>query len=326
MFLDDLQWAGRTPLGFMDLVLSDEPIDGLLLVGAYRDGNLDGAHPLAALLSRWNDQGGVRHIRLANLPGPTLVDMVAEMLHVERERAAGLVTAIEPHTRGNPYETVELLDALRRDGVLTATADGWQWDDAVARARLRRSEVAELLGARIEQLGPQSRQMVEAMACLGGRAELRLLQAATGEPAGAVEQMLAPALEEGLLVLDSGEREAGRFRHDRIREVVLGGLDRQRRRALQLAIARRLAAVPEWFAVAAEQYLPVVDEVDDPTERQRVVALLRRAADQARLIGDYARVERTACGRAAAGRPSRRRHGARAPHRPSRRPVQPGSS
>ena len=44
------------------------------------------------------------------------------------------------------------------------------------------------------------------------------------------------------------------------------------------------------FAVAAEQYLPVVDEVDDPTERRRVVALLRQAADQARLIGDYALV------------------------------------
>ena len=45
--------------------------------------------------------------------------MVAEMLHVDPATAAGLVEAIEPHTRGNPYETVELLDALRRDGVLT---------------------------------------------------------------------------------------------------------------------------------------------------------------------------------------------------------------
>jgi len=36
VFLDDLQWAGGTPLGFVDLVLSDDPVDGLLLVGAYR--------------------------------------------------------------------------------------------------------------------------------------------------------------------------------------------------------------------------------------------------------------------------------------------------
>jgi signal transduction histidine kinase len=287
VFVDDLQWAGRTPLGLVDLVLSDEPIAGLLLVGAYRDGDVDAVHPLAALLSRWRDQAGVEHIRLANLPTPSLVDMVADMLHADRATAARLVDVIAPQTSGNPYETVELLHALSRDGVLTSTAAGWQWDKGIARPQPGRSEVAELLGARVGAMAPQSRQMLEAMACLGGRAPLSLLQAATGEPAGVVEQALAPAFEEGLLVVESGVRDAGRFRHDRIREVVLAGLDRQRRRTLQLAGARRLAAVPELFAVAAEQYLPVVDEVDDPAERRRVVSLLRRAADQARLIGDY---------------------------------------
>ena len=72
VFVDDLQWAGRTPLGFVDLVLSEEPVEGLLLVGAYRDGEVDAAHPLAALLSRWREQAGVRHLRLDNLPVPSL--------------------------------------------------------------------------------------------------------------------------------------------------------------------------------------------------------------------------------------------------------------
>jgi predicted ATPase len=53
VFLDDLQWAGRTPLGFVDLLLSEEPVEGLLLVGAYRDGDVE-----AAPLSRWRDQCG----------------------------------------------------------------------------------------------------------------------------------------------------------------------------------------------------------------------------------------------------------------------------
>ena len=85
-------------------------------------------------------------------------------------------------------------------------------------------------------------------------------------------------------------REAVRFRHDRIREAVLAGLDPSRRRALRLAMARRLGEVAELFAVAAEQYLPVADAIDDPHERRVVVGLLRRAADQARLTGDYALV------------------------------------
>jgi predicted ATPase/signal transduction histidine kinase len=290
LFLDDLQWAGSTPLGFIDLVLSEEPVEGLLLVGAYREGDVDAAHPLAAPLSRWLDQVTVRHLRLGDLPEPGLATMVAEMLRVDRAAAVSLAGVVEPHTRGNPYETVELVNALRRDGLLTATAAGWRWDEAAVRAHLGRSEVAGLLAARAAALPEGSRQMAEAMACLGGRAELSLLQAATGDPAGAVDQALAPALEEGLLVAEPGAHPAVRFRHDRIREAVLGGLDPDRRRAVQLAMARRLAAVPELFAVAAEQYLPAVGAVADAAERRQVVGLLRRAAGQATLIGDYALV------------------------------------
>ncbi len=287
LFLDDLQWAGGTPLGFVDLVLSEDPIEGLLLVGAYRDGDVDAAHPLAAPLSRWLDQPGVRHLRLGNLPGPGLATMVAEMLRVDRAAAEGLAEVIGPHTRGNPYETVELLGALRRDGLLAASAAGWRWDAAAVRAHLGRSEVAGLLAARAADLPEQTRQVTEAMACLGGRAELSLLAAATGEPAGVVDQALAPALEEGLLVAEPGAHPAVRFRHDRIREAILGGLGPGRQQALQLAMARRLAAVPGLFAIAAEQYLPVAGAVDDAAERTRVVELLRRAAGQARLIGNY---------------------------------------
>ena len=150
--------------------------------------------------------------------------------------------------------------------------------------------MAGLLAARAAALPEESRRVAEAMACLGGRAELSLLQAATGEPADVVDRALAPALEEGLLVAEPGAHPAVRFRHDRIREAVLGRLDPERRRALQLAMARRLAAAPELFAVAAGQYLPVTDAVTDAAERRQVAGLLRRAAGQAALIGDYALV------------------------------------
>ena len=290
MFLDDLQWAGLTPLGFVDLVLTEDPIEGLLLVGAYRDGDVDAAHPLAAPLARWRDQAGVKHVRLDNLPASGLATMAAEMLHVGRVDAGDLAGLIEPHTRGNPYETVELLNALRRDGLLTATAAGWRWDGAAVRAYLGRSEVTGLLATRAAALPEQSRQMLEAMACLGGRAELSLLRAAIGEPADVVDQALAPALDEGLLAAEPGAHPAVRFRHDRIREAVLGRLEPDRRRAVQLAMARRLAGVPELFAVAAEQYLPAVGAVTDAAERRQVAGLLRRAAGQATLTGDYALV------------------------------------
>jgi diguanylate cyclase (GGDEF)-like protein len=57
-------------------------------------------------------------------------------------------------------------------------------------------------------------------------------------------------------------------------------------------MARRLAARPELFAVAADQYLPVVDDVHDPSERRRVARLLRQAAEQSMWIGESLPAER----------------------------------
>ncbi|HEY7279297.1 MAG TPA: AAA family ATPase [Trebonia sp.] len=291
MFMDDLQWTGTAPLGFLDTLLSEEPVPGLLLVGAYRDEAVDAAHPLAAPLARWREQATVRHWRLANLSGSSLVTVVAEMLRADGAEAASLAEAVQPHTGGNPYETVELLNALRHDGLLTVTPAGWRWQTAAVRARLSGSQVAELLGNRLATMPEATRQVVEAMACLGGRAELTVLEVATGATAR-VADALEPAIEDGLLVAEPGPRDAVRFGHDRIRDAVLDGIEPGRRHELGLAMARRLAAVPELFAVAAEQYLPFAGAVTDAAERRVVASLLRLAADQAALIGESRLVEK----------------------------------
>ena len=88
--------------------------------------------------------------------------MVAEMLRVDPATAADLVPLIEPHSSGDPFETVELVNALRRDGVLTATPEGWRWDEAAVRARLGKSEVRPTWRRRLRRcrrpLGTCSRQ------------------------------------------------------------------------------------------------------------------------------------------------------------------------
>src|SRR5271166_973273 len=289
VFVDDLHWAGPTALGVIDLVLREQ-VEGLLLVAAYRD-EVDRALPLSASLSRWREQPGVTHLNLNNLAGPSMAAFVAEILRVDRPAASAVAELIEPRTHGNPYETVELLNTLRHEGILAATLTGWRWDEPAVRSLLARSEVTELSMARVAALPKMSREVLEVMACLGGRVELSVLAAATEQSADLVEQRLAPALERGVLVAEAGANDAVWFRHDRIREAILAELDDSRRGGLQLRLARRLAAEPGLFAIAAEQYLPVLEAVTDAAERARVVALLRRAAEQATLVGEYGQLD-----------------------------------
>ena len=287
VFVDDLQWAGPTSVGVIDMVLREQ-VEGLLLVSAYRD-DAHPAQPLASLLSQWRQQPGTTHVQLANLAAPGVAALVAEVLHMSQRDAGALARLIEPHTRGNPYETVELLNTLRQEQILTPTSAGWVWDEAALSSLLTRSQAAELATARLAGLPPACRAALEAMACLGGRAELSVLAVATAS-ADVMDQGLAPALEAGVLVAETGAHDAVRFRHDRIREAIIAELGSERRRAVHLALARRLAVEPTLFAVAAEQYLPVIDSVTDDGERSVAAALLSRAAEQAALVGEYGQV------------------------------------
>ncbi len=288
VFVDDLQWAAPTALGVIDLAFSEQ-VEGLLLVAAHRE-DLHRAHPLSASLSRWRQKPGVIHLDLVNLPRADVAVLIAEVLRVDRAGASALAGLIEPHTHGNPYETVELLNTLRQEGILTPISTGWRWDEPAVRSLLASSDVTARPLGRLAALPAASRDMVEMMACLGGRAGLGVLAAATGQSADEVERHLAPALENGVLVAETGAHDAVRFRHDRIREAVLAKLDSQQRRNLQLALARRLAATSELFAVAAQQYLPVIDAITDAAERTHVLALLRRAAEQATLVGGHSQL------------------------------------
>lgn len=285
--VDDIQWAGSTPLGLLDLLLTgEEEVEGLLVVAAYREGDPQEGHLLPPLVTRWQGRPGrPEYLHITNLDRSDLAVMVGEMLHVPGKLAADFADTIYGLTDGNPYETVGLLNGLRREGVLRPAESGWTWDQATLEQRLKRESVTELMEARVGGLPAATRQVTEAMAALGGEVQLSALEAATALPTAELRQRLAPALDDGLLVIVSGPQRV-RFHHDRLREIVLAGIPEHRLRQLRLTMARRLAGRPELLAMAADQYLPVVDDLHDPNERHRVARLLRQAADQTMWVGE----------------------------------------
>ncbi|ONH22207.1 diguanylate cyclase [Pseudofrankia asymbiotica] len=288
-FIDDLQWAGRTELGILDPILSGtEHIEGLLLVGTYRDSEVDAAHPLTPMLARWRRQrAGPRLLWVGNLTPEGQAAMVADLLHLDLGRAAELARLIAPSTGGNPCDTMELLGALRHDGILAPCEGGWRWEQTTLRRRLHHVEVPGLSTARMASLPPGTRETLVVMACLASRVEMGLLEVATGLAGDELERRLAPAFAAGLLVLESDGRRSVRFRHDRTQESVLDGLTSRVGQAVRLGLARRLADRHEFFAAAAEQYLLVADAVHAEQERQLMVGLFRWTADRARMLSDY---------------------------------------
>jgi diguanylate cyclase (GGDEF)-like protein len=294
MVIDDLQWGGATPVALIELLLMDEDLPGLLMVAAYREEEVDAAHPLTAVLSRWERlDSPPRTLRLRNLPPEDLSTLLAEMLRMPVQRAAGLAEAIAARTAGNPFDTVELVNGLRRDGALAATEDGWAWDADTVRRWVGDGDVGELIAARIERQPRRSRQLLTVIATLGGETDLDLLGAAAAASGSDIETRLAPALEDGLIVLQDGAdvvQRSVRFRHDRVQYAAYHRITPRAQQLIHLVLARRLAADAGYASVAAQQYLPATDLIGDRAERQRVAELFRTTAARLKLI-NYAMAE-----------------------------------
>lgn len=283
LVIDDLQWSTPTPMRFFDAVLTDPLMSAVLLVGAYRSAEVDATHPLNAMLQRWQQlQAPPPVLHLQNLPAADLSQMLAEMLRLAPEPAAQLAEAVGAHTGGNPFDTVELVNALRSDDVLTLSEQGWSWDAQGLRRYVGRGEVVDLLATRIARLPQSTQVLLDVMASLGGQLELSMLNLASAQTSQNLDADLQPALEEGLLVMEGGFAPAVRFRHDRVQQAARARLSEPARRDLYLTLGRRLAVQPSLQMQAAEQYLQAVDCVSDADERRRVAHLLYAAAAGAR--------------------------------------------
>ncbi len=295
LVVDDLQWASSFTLGALDAVLTDESLIGVLVVGGYRDGEVDATHPLAAMCTRWRRLEALAGtVTLQNLPEADLGAFVAEMLRMPERDAARLAAAIAVHTGGNPFDTVQLVNALRHEGALRLTDEGWQWDAGDVRRFIGTGDVLDLIRVRIERLPGVTRELLRTMACLGGAVELTLL--AELNPAWLSEQSRLPALADGLLVLEGAHRSSLRFRHDRVQQAVHAATTLEQLRARQLQLSRALADRQEWDGVAAEQYLAAAQDVSEPAERIRAAALFEVAAEHARLVANHEVSERYLAG------------------------------
>ncbi|MEJ2579512.1 MAG: AAA family ATPase, partial [Kineosporiaceae bacterium] len=283
--VDDLQWGSSMPLAFIDLLLTSSQLPGMLVVAAYRDNEVDATHPLSGMLTRWLALDvPPRHLRVTNLPAGDLEHLLTTMLRLPSAPPPSLTSVVQAATDGNPFDTVELVNALRRRGALSLHPDGWAWDGTKIGHDLD-GNVTDLVDARIAALPPATVVLLETMALLGGEVPLEVLQVATGPPrpessGNELSEQLRPALEDGLLLMEPEAPVRVRFAHDRVHQAAFARVPPDRRRVLGLTLARAFAATPGYQIRAAEQYQPVAEDITDPAERHLAATVMRSAAER----------------------------------------------
>ncbi len=272
IFIDDLQWADSASLDLMEALMTDPEGGHLLLVCAYRENEVDAAHPFIRTVGDIRDAGlEVEMVEVRNLREEDLRDLLADALSTTTDRVAPLARLAHDKTRGNAFFATEFLKSLAEEGLLTFdfTSAEWCWDATEIGRRNISDNVVELMAGKVRRLETSAREILKLAACVGNRFDLATLVAVTDGDAAEVAGRLKPALAEGL-VLPLGHGQF-KFSHDRIQQAVYSLITEEEREQSHQRIGRML-----------------LTEVDRQSREARIFDIVNHLNESRRLLGNRA--------------------------------------
>ena len=213
-----------------------------MLIGAYRDNEVDAAHPLTRKLDAIRQAGAqVQEIRLAPLARNDLMQLIADALRCQAERIAPLAQLVYENTAGNPFFVIQFLYSLAEEGLLRFDRDVacWSWDLGRIHAMGYTDNVVDLMVGKLSRLPVETQQTLQQFACLGNVAAIAMLSIVLGTQEEQVHAALWPAVRQEL-----AERLEGHYRfvHDRVQEAAYLLIPEASRAEAHLRIGRLLVA------------------------------------------------------------------------------------
>ena len=224
LVLDDLHWGDAPTLLLLRHVVRATERAPLLILGTYRDTEVDEAHPLAQALAELRHARVLEALRLEGLGEEEVAAMVSSQSG--RTAPVAVVRAIVDRTHGNPFFVEELLREVAAEA-----------DFAAALTRIPDS-VKDLLVRRLRRLDDGCRRLLTIAAVAGREFALDVIQTV----AGATAEEVAASLEQAVAAQVIQEPSIGHysFGHALIQETIYDRLSLTRRAQLHRRIGEAL--------------------------------------------------------------------------------------
>jgi PAS domain S-box-containing protein len=241
LFLDDLQWLDAATLDLLEHLVTHSEVRHLLLVGAYRDNEVNEAHPLVRKLKAIRKAGSrVHDIILLPLTLADLGQLIADSLHHEPEHAAPLAQLVHEKTAGNPFFAIQFVFALAEEELLIFDHDAakWRWDLNRIHAKGYTDNVVDLMVGKLNRLPVDTQTALKQLSCMGNSAEFGMLALIYPDSEN-MHRIFWGAVRGGLIFRSEG---AYSFLHDRVQEAAYSLIPEETRAAVHLRIGRLLAS------------------------------------------------------------------------------------
>jgi class 3 adenylate cyclase/tetratricopeptide (TPR) repeat protein len=239
LVLDDLHWADAGTIAMLRHVARFAARGRLLLVGAYRDGELDRRHPLAEALAGLKRETEYERVALKGLAEAEVGRLLETVAAQEVPEA--LVHAIHAETEGNPFFVREVLLHLVEEGKLYRAEDRWRSDYSIDAMGIPEG-VRQVIGRRLSRLSDEANRLLSAASGFQGAFRFEVAAGA----ARLEEEAALDALDEALeaqLVRPTGEAEVYDFAHALIRHALYAELSPSRQVRLHRRIAEGLERI-----------------------------------------------------------------------------------
>lgn len=214
LVLDDLHWADTSSLLLLQFLARALRDMHVLVIGTYRDTDIDRGHPLSGALGTLARES--QQIALSGLGTAESGQFIEGATGVAA--SAALVTAVHQQTEGNPFFISELVRLLEADGYFT------QLDEKSAPAIAVPQGVRDTIRRRLVRMSSASRQILAVASVIGREFDLELLVRTCQSYAPLEYPVLLASLQETLTARLIGEGSAQkrqyRFTHALIRETL----------------------------------------------------------------------------------------------------------
>ncbi len=291
--LEDLHSADRGTLEMLGHVARNLADKRLLLVGTYRDVEVDRTHPLSAALAELRRLPAFGRVLLRGLNADEVRRMLSSI--AGQEVPWGLAEAVHRQTEGNPLFVQEVVRYLVEEGVITREEGRWRAkSDTPVEMRIP-DGLRDVIGKRLSGLGEGCSKVLSVAAVIGRDFRLEALQ----KVAGMSDEDIFKALEEARKMAVVEERTSAgavvnyRFAHAFFRQTLYEEIIAPRRIRLHQQVARALEEVyktrlEEHAAELAEHF----SHSSDPADLKKAVSYGEMAAQRAINVYAYGEAAR----------------------------------